>query len=356
MKKKLLIGICIAAVAVCAVVAFLVFKPKKEEPKPAETPKVTIKFDVDGGEAVEDLKVEKGKTAELPSTTKENFLFEGWYLDEEEITSEYVFEKDVTLKARWKEVTEDVKTFKVSYDSKGGSAVKSTTVECGKSLKLPANPTKDGYTFKAWEDKNGKVILNGALLSCENVKLYAIWDKVEEKKEEPASKTEPEKEKTYSCPDGYTLKDTKCIKEVDAVKSCSSNSNIEYFLIGNYCYYGKRDVIRCNAGGKWAYSNTDHENRCFYDESDEYMKESSCTAAGRYWIGGLCYATKEKAANKCDIPTAYYIDAHQIPGYGTKPGIVDACYFRTNSHYECEDSSYTLKDNKCTKTIDATYA
>ena len=69
---------------------------------------------------------------------------------------------------------------KITFNSKGGSEVKNITLECDKTLSLPKNPTRDGYTFRTWEDKHGTPILSGAKLSCEDVTLYAVWDKNEE--------------------------------------------------------------------------------------------------------------------------------------------------------------------------------
>ncbi|MGI5825573.1 MAG: InlB B-repeat-containing protein, partial [Bacillota bacterium] len=41
-------------------------------------------------------------------------------------------------------------TFKVTFDTMGGSAVASQKVEAGEKISAPANPTRTGYTFKGW--------------------------------------------------------------------------------------------------------------------------------------------------------------------------------------------------------------
>ena len=79
--------------------------------------------------------------------------------------------EDITLYADWKKDN----TFKVTFDSKGGSVVEPLIVECGQTLKLPNNPTKEGYTFGHWEDKWGTAILEDALLSCDDISLSAVW-------------------------------------------------------------------------------------------------------------------------------------------------------------------------------------
>ena len=73
----------------------------------------------------------------------------------------------------------------ITFDAKGGTKTNSIKVECGKELPMLPTPTRNGYRFVSWADKNGKVILKGALLSCENVTLYANW----EVKEKPSAKT-----------------------------------------------------------------------------------------------------------------------------------------------------------------------
>ena len=60
-------------------------------------------------------------------------------------------------------------------------------------LTLPKEPTQDGYVFKDWVDKNETPIYNKALLA-EDTTLYAVWEKVENKK--TSSKIENSKTNT----------------------------------------------------------------------------------------------------------------------------------------------------------------
>lgn len=50
----------------------------------------------------------------------------------------------------------------------------------GETLKLPQNPTKEGYKFKTWVDKNETPVYDEALLS-EDTTLKAVWEKIENK-------------------------------------------------------------------------------------------------------------------------------------------------------------------------------
>lgn len=161
MSKGLKVIFSLIIVALLAVIAVLVIeltKPK-DDPKDDDTKDmITIKFDTDGGSEIEEMKVEKGSKTTLPGCEKEGYTLIGWFVDAEEIKDGYTFDKDITLTAKWEKIKEDEKTFKVSFDSKGGSKVSSITVVCGKTLKLPSNPKKDGYKFVSWEDKNGTTI------------------------------------------------------------------------------------------------------------------------------------------------------------------------------------------------------
>ena len=47
--------------------------------------------------------------------------------------------------------------YTVSFDSKGGSEVKSITADAGQLIQKPENPTKEEYTFAGWyTDSNYK--------------------------------------------------------------------------------------------------------------------------------------------------------------------------------------------------------
>jgi len=65
-------------------------------------------------------------------------------------------------------------TYTVTFDSKGGSAVTNATVEENGKVTKPADPTKEGYTFKGW-------LLNGVSYDFNkevtgNITLVASWE------------------------------------------------------------------------------------------------------------------------------------------------------------------------------------
>lgn len=181
MKKAL--GIILGLLAIISligsivIISIMIYKNNNKENK-SETKYVIITFDTDGGNTVDEIKIKKGDPAELPLTSKEGYAFVGWYLDNELINETHKYQEDTTLKAKWLKSKKGV-TYNVTFDTKGGNKINSVTLVCNTPIELPSNPTKDGYTFVSWADKHGKVIGNGALLTCENITLYANWIKKE---------------------------------------------------------------------------------------------------------------------------------------------------------------------------------
>ena len=92
------------------------------------------------------------------------------------------------------DIEKDIKeAITITFDTKGGSKIDSITIGKDTELTLPKEPTRDGYVFKGWVEKNEIPIYNKVLLA-ENTALYAVWEKVENKKTSP--KTEEPKTNT----------------------------------------------------------------------------------------------------------------------------------------------------------------
>ncbi len=66
---------------------------------------VTVSFDAAGGVGVDAVQIEAGSTLpELPTTTREGYVFNGWFAGGEQASLETVFDKDTTLTASWTKV------------------------------------------------------------------------------------------------------------------------------------------------------------------------------------------------------------------------------------------------------------
>ena len=170
-NKKLLFGLlgALVVIAIIIVVIILTLGSKK----------YTISFNTDGGNSLESITAKEKETITLPIAVKEGYIFNGWTNESGEIIpSMYVVTKDITLKATW--ISETADTITIKFDTDGGSKIDDMIVVKGETLKLPQNPTKEGYKFKTWVDKNETPIYDEALLS-EDTTLKAVWEKVENK-------------------------------------------------------------------------------------------------------------------------------------------------------------------------------
>jgi uncharacterized repeat protein (TIGR02543 family) len=116
-----------------------------------------IKFNSNGGSAVENIALNKGDTEFTFPTppTKTGYEFDDWYLDAELTQKADVanviakFDKkvtEVTLYAKWNAIA-----YTISFNSDGGSAVDNVSVAYGATtFTMPAAPTKANYDFVGW--------------------------------------------------------------------------------------------------------------------------------------------------------------------------------------------------------------
>ena len=130
----------------------------------------TVTLNANGGESLPSVRVEYGKTFTEPVATREGYTFLGWYNGE----TPWNFESDkvqgnITLVAKWQ-----IKTFTVTFDTNGGSAVAPVTQNYGTLLEKPVI-TKAGHTFLGWY--NGEALWNfESDMLTENVTLVAKWE------------------------------------------------------------------------------------------------------------------------------------------------------------------------------------
>jgi len=153
---------------------------------------ITITFDTKGGSIIDSITIGKDTELTLPKDpTRDGYIFKGWVdKNETPIYNKVLLAEDTILYAVW-EKNETSNTIIITFDTKGGSKINSITINKDTELILPKDPTRNGYVFKGWVDKNETPIYNKVLL-VENTTLYAIWEKVENKK----TSTKTEKPKT----------------------------------------------------------------------------------------------------------------------------------------------------------------
>ena len=138
---------------------------------------ITITFDTKGGSKIESITIGKDTELTLPKEpTRDGYVFKGWVdKNETPIYDKVQLAEDTTLYAVWeKDATNNKIT--ITFDTKGGSKIESITISKDTELTLPKEPTRDGYVFKGWVDKNETPIYDKVLLA-EDTTLYAVWEK-----------------------------------------------------------------------------------------------------------------------------------------------------------------------------------
>lgn len=175
-------------------------KPEQETSQPEQKPEFfEVRFETNGGNEIASQSVESGKTVQKPENPVRNgYRFSGWYANEK-LTEKYDFSaavtKNITIYARWQTyyplvnytgsgnngsgnegtVQKPVK-YQVKFETNGGSAVKSQTVEHGKTAEEPKNPVKEGFVFAGWySDKELTAAYDFRKAVTADLILYAKW-------------------------------------------------------------------------------------------------------------------------------------------------------------------------------------
>lgn len=81
----------------------------------------------------------------------------------------------------------DAKTYKVTFDSAGGSTINSQTIKEGSKAKAPQNPTKEGFSFVEWDLNGNKYNFNNKI--TKDITLVAKWQESPVKNSEKPTKT-----------------------------------------------------------------------------------------------------------------------------------------------------------------------
>lgn len=137
----------------------------------------TVHFETNGGSVVPDQTVPYGELVTAPDIPiQAGHTFAGWYTEPEWSTpfdlNTRSIVQETTLYAKWAP-----NTYKVTFNTLGGSAVSDAAVEYEKKLSAPASPTRSGYMFAGWyADPELKTPFNFAQTEITaDLILYAKW-------------------------------------------------------------------------------------------------------------------------------------------------------------------------------------
>lgn len=325
--------------------------------------KFEVSFDLGNGTKGVTISVKYNKTIDKSAIKDKNDLgddFIGWYevigaKNGKDVLAKDVFDfkksidKNIKLKAVYSKKPE---TITITFDSNGGSKVNSITINKGVELTLPEEPTKDGYKFVTWEDKNGVPVYNKVLLD-ESITLYAKWDEVEEKvekgkkteqSENNENKKDSPKEEVYYCDKGYTLEGKKCTK----TETKNANGRCPQGYNGGawdreYC------LTEIDVDYEWGCANHDsykaseavydeNNGMCYYRKVYDESNPRYCSSHGRVYYNGACYSAS--------FP---HEEIEFCPSGGTKNSS-GMCELRINKLFYCEDG-YELNGKKCSRTL-----
>ena len=150
-------------------------QPQEEIPIVKPISDYTITFNTDGGSEIASQTIKKGQTVTKPENpTKKGYIFKGWYLDTNEYNFSQKVTKNITLVAKWeKNETKPVAKYTITFNTDGGSAISSQTVEEGKTAIQPSNPTKEGYNFAGWTLNGNTYDFSSSVTG--NIILIAKW-------------------------------------------------------------------------------------------------------------------------------------------------------------------------------------
>ncbi|MCL1874887.1 MAG: InlB B-repeat-containing protein [Synergistaceae bacterium] len=114
--------------------------------------------------------VEYGAAAAAPANPeREGYTFKGWDADFSIITA------DLTVKALY-----DIKTYDVTFVDWDDAVLKTHTVEYGAAAAAPANPVREGYTFKGWDANFSSITADLTVKALYDIKTYDVtfadWD------------------------------------------------------------------------------------------------------------------------------------------------------------------------------------
>ena len=132
---------------------------------------VMVRFDSNGGSAVNSQKVATGGVAKKPNNpTKSCATFVEWQLDGVAYDFSKAVNSEITLKAKWT----DKQKVTLSFDTNGGGNVSSKQVCPGEAVGNLPTPTKSGYVFSRWTLNNNTFNSNSRVNGNTTVKAEYI--------------------------------------------------------------------------------------------------------------------------------------------------------------------------------------
>ena len=121
----------------------------------------TITFDTAGSSEIAPITQDYGTVITAPEApTREGYTFIGW---DKEIPTTMPAE-NMTVTAQW-----EINQYTITFDTNGGSEIAPITQDYGTAITVPADPTREGYTFIGWDREIPTT------MPAENMTVTAQW-------------------------------------------------------------------------------------------------------------------------------------------------------------------------------------
>ena len=124
----------------------------------------TITVKPENGKADITITQDYGTQITAPILTREGYQFNGW----DKTFPTTMPAENMIITAKWK-----VNQYTITFDTAGGSEIAPITQDYGTAITAPADPTREGYTFKGWDREIP------ATMPAENITLKAKWKDIE---------------------------------------------------------------------------------------------------------------------------------------------------------------------------------
>ena len=126
--------------------------------------------------------------------------------------------ENITITAQWK-----INQYTITFDTAGGSEVAPITQDYGTAITVPANPTREGYTFMGWDKEIPQT------MPAENITITAQWKDTEKPTGEISVGTSKWNTLLNNITFGLFFNETQTVT-VDASDNSGDEVKIEYLL------------------------------------------------------------------------------------------------------------------------------
>ena len=122
----------------------------------------TITFDTAGGSEIAPITQDYGTAITAPADpTREGYTFIGW----DKAIPTTMPAENITVTAQW-----EINQYTITFDSAGGSEIAPIIQDYDTAITVPADPTREGYTFIGWDTEIPTT------MPAENMTVTAQWE------------------------------------------------------------------------------------------------------------------------------------------------------------------------------------